>query len=270
MRLRGLGADRAAPDLHHHHRLGAGAREFQRLDQPVAIGRALEIAHDHAGRVILRAIGHGIGEIHVTGIARRRPEIDPQPPHPHQRHAVGAEGAALADDRHAAGARQVVLHPRREGGVEIVAHIGNAETVRPDQPHSGLARDIDHARLKRRPLGIDLREAGAEDHRAPHPARRAILDRLDGQRRRQGDHRQVGNQRRLGNRRIGRQPLHLGRFRIDRQDRPGKAVPPEEIHRPAADPPGIARGADHGNRTRGENGIHSVDTHETFLDGLGQ
>jgi len=132
VRLRGLRADRAAPDLHHDHRLALRPRKLQRLDEPVAIRRAFEIAHDHAGIVILRAIGHGIGEIDIAGIARRCPEVDTQPAHPHQRHAIRPEGAALADDRHAAGPGQMCLDPRREGRVKVSADIGDPEAVRTD------------------------------------------------------------------------------------------------------------------------------------------
>ena len=239
VRLRGLGTDGAASDLHHDHRLFPGARQFQRLDQPVAVGRAFKVSHDHAGLVILRAIGHGIGKIDIAGIARRRPEVDPQAAHPDQRHAIRPESAALADDRHAAGFGQVLFDARRKGRVKVVADVGDAKAVRPDQPHTALARDVDHARLKCGTFVIDLGEPRTEDHRAPHTTRRAIRDRLNRQRRGQRDHRQIRGRRRLGDRRIGRQTLNLGRPRIDRQDRALEPVTYEKIHRPSADALGV-------------------------------
>ena len=240
MRLRGLCSDRAAPDLHHDHRLFPGARQLQCLDQPVAIGCPFEISHDNAGIIILCAIGHGIGKIDIAGIPRRRPDVDPKSAHSNKRHAIRSESAALADDRHAAGFWQVLFDPRRECCIEVVANIGDAKAVRPHKSHAALARNVDHARLQRGPFGIDLREPRTEDHRPPHTAGRALFDCLNGQRRRQRDHSQVRCRGRLRDRRIRRQALHLGRSRVDRQDRAVEAVPLEKVYRPAADALGVA------------------------------
>lgn len=123
---------------------------------------------------------------------------------------------------------------------KVLADICDAKAVRPDQPHPRFTGDIDHARLKRRAFGIDLGETGAEDHRPAHATGGAFLDRLGGQRSRQRDHRQIRNQRCLGKRRIGGQALHLGGFRVDWQDRAREPAPPEKVHWPPADAPGVA------------------------------
>ena len=135
-----------------------------------------------------------------------------------------------------------------EAGDRAGAEIGQPLRIRPDDPHAGLVRGLDHAALLGLAGdGIDLAEARRHHHGDLDAMRGAIIHRADGVVAGDRDDHHFRRFRQIGEALVAFVALHFGARRIDREDLALEAELVEVMHRTAADLVGVFRGADDGD-----------------------
>ena len=253
MRLRGGGAEGAAPDFHHHNRLFRRLGRRERGEEAVGFADALGVGGDDVG---VRVFGHpadNVADGHVAFIAGGDHQRRADATVTHRGEDVAAIGAGLAGDADAAGDRPAAVEGGGEGGVERQPGVEQAEAVRPQQAHAGGPGDADHAGLRRRPGCIDLGKAGGQHDDVFHPARGQIGHRIDRDVRRNRDNRHIRHRRQIGHAGVAAQAQHFVAARINRVDRPGEALLAHQVDRPATDAGWLRGGAQHGHRVWAEH-----------------
>ena len=108
--------------------------------------------------------------------------------------------------------------------------------------------------LKLATLGVDLREAGADDHQGAHSAGGAVVHHAQHRIPRHGHDRQVHRLGQVANGRIRPEAADDGGLGVDGVDGPLKAVQDQGFQDAVADACRIAGGADHGHGFRLEEG----------------
>ena len=207
------------PDLQQHHRLLLGVGCRQRGTELGSRAKALDVAGDHRGVVVVGKVFDEVAHLEV--------------------HLVAA--------RHLAAESNAEMNPLHDGP-PVVARLGNHPDLAPPQPRHLRHRlerigvgvgseDADvvaatrrpQLRLQRRPLRPDLAEPRREHQRVANPRRTTLVHHRSAHRRRRRDHRQRHRLRHISHRLIDRHRPNRPPLRVHQMPVPH---PPPAIHRP--------------------------------------
>ncbi len=237
------------PHLEHDHRLAVRTRRLQRFDEPGTIAYGFGIGDDDAHRRRPGQPQQAFGQLDVGLVAGRDPIADADAALSAKVAQVPAASATLAGDGHRPGGHAGLVQGLREGAEEAVVRIERSKTVRPQDAHRRVARDLRHGALPLRPGLVGFRESGGKDDHHPDALRGAGGERIQHLFGRQSDDGQIdraGDRRERG---MGRQALHQRPVRVDRIDGAAEAGLAQVADGAPADARRVVRSADDGHRS---------------------
>ncbi|MNI29351.1 hypothetical protein D3C73_831660 [compost metagenome] len=252
VRRGGLRTRLGAAYLGHDHGFTGIARGGQRAAQLGAVAAAFHVGHDDPRVRVMRQPVDAVGHVDVGFVAGADPVRQPQSAFARHAIGIGAERAALRHHADAAQRDGTVGGRGRKRGVDVVAHVHEAQAVGPQQADAAFARDGAKRVLHGRTARARFRKARGEDDRAAHLARARALQRLGGVRGGHGQDDQVHLGIQRGQVGRGGQTLDAVGARVDGQDAAVVTMLAQQADRHGADLAGGGGRAHDGDAARGE------------------
>ena len=190
---------------------------------------------------------------HSLPVGHPEPDFDAAPAR--KKTEVRAVRAALTHDGDRAGPGAIDVEGGGEGREESGRGVVHAKTVGAQDPHSARSRDLAHAALPGRALGIRFGEARSEHDGRAHAALGAILDGLESPRGRDRHDGDVNRARHSGDVRPCLDSLHPVATRVDRPDLASESGLLQVAQGPPTDPVRVFGGADDGDGARIEESV---------------